>query len=164
MDKKGLNFMVGVGALWLLWRLYSSGFLHDVGFMTINQVTGQEFSYSYSGDQVMYSTPIAAIAGVIIDLVTVLGGLIIVLLTGLWDVGKVAVTYTVDLFMMLKAYVDNYFNRDKEEEQKPIPVPTDPLLEIVKVIQKLETKLDKLEEEVNKKVPKTEIVKDNSNG
>lgn len=122
MDKKGLNFIVGIGGIWLIWRLWSTGFLHSVGFMAVNSTMGtQELQMTYSayGD-VTYGTPLAAFAAVLIDSVAIFGSVLVMLLTGLWQTSGVFFAYLGDLFALLRFYIDKYMNKNEVKTEEEI--------------------------------------------
>lgn len=114
MENKGLNFLAGLGGLWLLWKLYSIGWLHALGFMTMGLVFGTELSYDYcssgvfTGDQLYGVTPLALFASLVIDAIAIFGSLLIVVGSGIWQLAMQVGSYLKDLFITLKEYLENF--------------------------------------------------------
>jgi hypothetical protein len=122
MDKKGLNFIVGLVALFVIFRMWSSGFLHDVGFLAVNNFSSQEISYKNTSGDFVYSTPLAVFMAIVIDLVAILGSLVVILLTGIWEILGLVTTYVRDMLLLLRDYINNYLEERKKpkEEDKDI--------------------------------------------
>lgn len=112
MENKGLNFLAGLGGLWLLWKLYSIGWLHAVGFLAIDSTFGTDLSYNcagvFSGDQLFGVTPLALFASLLIDAVAVFGALLIVVASGIWQLFMQIGSYLKDLFDTLKEYLEGF--------------------------------------------------------
>lgn len=121
MEKKGLNFLAGLGGLWLIWQLYITGWLHTVGFLTINYATGQELFY----DGTYSVTPLALFGSLVIDAIAILGSLLIVLVTGLWQVLTEFGYYLKDLFIVLKDYLDGFKSEMSKKDTVVTPVKED---------------------------------------
>lgn len=138
MDKKGLNFLAGLGGLWLLWKVYSIGWFHKVGFLAINHTIGSELVYS--SYDTYGSTPLALFAALLIDAIAVFGSLIIISCSGLWDLLLKAGSFFKDLLVTLKAYLDSF----KKDIPKP-DVVKDPVLEPIEP----EEPVKPVEEELN---------------
>jgi hypothetical protein len=128
MENKGLNFLAGLGGLWLLWKLYSIGWLHAVGFLAIDSTFGTDLSYNcagvFSGDQLFGVTPLALFASLLIDAVAVFGALLIVVVSGLWQLAMQLGAYLKDLSITLKEYLDGF-----RKDVVPDPIPNvDPVV------------------------------------
>ena len=130
MENKGLNFLAGLGGLWLLWKLYSIGWLHAMGFLAMGAVFGSELSYNYcssgffTGDQLYGVTPLALFASLLIDAVAVFGALLIVVVSGLWQLAMQLGAYLKDLSITLKEYLDGF-----RKDVVPDPIPNvDPVV------------------------------------
>lgn len=118
MDKKGLNFLVGLGGLWLLWKFYSIGWLHKVGFLAIDYTVNSNLVNSYSlGEDVYMTTPLALFATLLIDIIAVFGSLIILSVSGIWELLMQSGSFFQDLLKTLKDYLDGF------KKEIPIPLP-----------------------------------------
>lgn len=114
MENKGLNFLAGLGGLWLLWKLYSIGWLHAMGFLAMGTIFGSELLYNYcgseffTGDQLYGVTPLALFASLLIDAVAVFGALLIVVISGIWQLAVQFGLYLKDLSITLKEYLEGF--------------------------------------------------------
>jgi len=147
-NKKGLHFIVGIAGLWLLWWLYSHGVLHYIGFLSF-EVAGYHLPYTFGGDT--YTTPLATFASLIIDTITVLGYLIIIASSGIWDFLMVASKYLQDLFSKLREYLKVYVQKNKEEAVLPKETEKNILEVILESIKDIQEKQDKLELKIKDK-------------
>lgn len=127
MENKGLNFLAGLGGLWLLWKLYSIGWLHAAGFLAMGMVFGNDISYNYcgseffTGDQLYGVTPLALFASLAIDAVAILGALLIVVASGIWQLTMQIGSYLKDLFITLKEYLENFRKDVTPDTVEPDP-------------------------------------------
>jgi len=81
-EKRGFHFLVGLAALWFLWRLYAAGII----FQTVALVLGPESVACYCDDgNVVASGPGAIIVAVIIEAVITIGWVITLAVSGIWD-------------------------------------------------------------------------------
>jgi hypothetical protein len=149
MDKKGLNFLAGLGGLWLLWKIYSIGWFHKIGFLAVNYAVGSDLSEStYS------STPLALLAALLIDAIAVFGSLLIISFSGLWDLLLQGGSFFQDLLVTLKEYLEG-FKKDipiKEDVKDLEPVKEDinPLEVILLEIKNLGEQQKNLQVEIEK--------------
>lgn len=141
MEKKGLNFLVGLGGLWLLWWLYSAGFLHKVGFLAIDySLNTQLLTYSSleTFNEPYMNTPLALFATLLIDVVAVFGSLLILFTSGIWDLLMQGGGFFQDMLVSLKAYLETFKKEIptplpepvKDETEIPPEIPLDPVKEI----------------------------------
>lgn len=176
---KGFNFIVGLVGLFIIWKLYSSGFLHEIGFMALAQLEGdKEYMYG-SGAKVYGDTILGVFAALLMDAIAIFGALTWMILTGLWDLilkGSVALK---DLFETLRVYLKEMSKKDdKPEDPKPTPEPSpepkpepkpepekqeevkkeDPIKLIIEVLKEMQAKVDFLENQLKTKVAVTPIV------
>lgn len=190
-DKRGLNFIVGITGLWVLWKLYWSGWLHRIGLMTVSYATGQDFTVLLDGHMETFSggelvaidqsygvTPLAAFASLIIDAVVIFGSLIIMLATGIWELCMYLGTILKDLFERLSEYLQEYKNKKKNDKPTPKPSPVEkdkrdkeveteagvnPVEVILLSIKELQKQQEDLQEQINKKVEVTPVVEVKNN-
>lgn len=183
MENKGFNFLVGIGGLWLLWKLYTTGWLHRIGFMSLSYMTGEDYSYMNcgvfeichngvcTGGQAYSITPLAAFASLVIDAIAIFGSLLIMLATGLWDVAMYLGLYLKDMFVTLNEYLKDYTKKSEKPEDKieevEVVEETEPKLEepsalevILVTLKDLQENQKEMRKELDKKVTVTEIVKD----
>ena len=71
MKNRGFHFLIGLATLWLTWRLYQSGVLHDCGFL----MSGVPVSKG----------PGAVLVSFAIEFVIAVGAVATLVITGLWD-------------------------------------------------------------------------------
>lgn len=90
-SKRGFHFLVGIAALWLIWRLYSGGYFHDAGFL----LAGME----------VQTGPGAIIVGVIIEFVITVGWVATLVASGLWGAAVEIGVLINDVFEQTKAYL-----------------------------------------------------------
>lgn len=120
MENKGLNFLAGLGGLWLIWKLYSIGWFHTIGFLAINTAFGS--SLVYHGDVLYNTTPLALLAALLIDAVAIFGSLLIIFASGIWDILLYGGKYLADLTVTLKEYLEDF-----RKDVTPAPLPVDPV-------------------------------------
>ena len=112
MENKGFNFLAGLGGLYLIWKLYTAGWLHRLGFLAINYTFGSDLVFNTFGDFGVGSTPLAIFAALIIDAITIFGSLLVLALSGIWSILLQAGSYLQDLFAMLREYLKKYINKN----------------------------------------------------
>lgn len=143
MEKKGLNFLVGLAGIWLIWKLYTIGILHRIGFLAINSAIGSDLVFNTFSDT-YGSTPLAVFAALLIDAIAVFGSLLVIVSSGLWDLLLQAGVFLNDLGITLKAYLSGYKKEVKEvqtiEENKENPLEI--ILLEVKAIRDSQIKLE----------------------
>lgn len=167
MNNKGLNFIVGVGGLWLLWKLWSSGILASIGFMTVGAAFNQDLMYCMQDGTVYTDTPLAAFAALFIDAIAVFGSLLIMVSTGLWDLLMSGGGFLSDLAVKLKSYLESYLPEEekvedtKEDSSKSEEVSLSSIIKSILVsIKEMQSKQESIEEKLKEKVEVTEIVKE----
>lgn len=171
MNNKGLNFIVGVGGLWLLWKLWSSGILASIGFMTVGAAFNQDLMYCMQDGTVYADTPLAAFAALFIDAIAVFGSLLIMVSTGLWDLLMSGGGFLSDLAVKLKSYLESYLPEEekvedttedtKEDSSKSEEVSLSSIIKSILVsIKEMQSKQESIEEKLKEKVEVTEIVKE----
>jgi hypothetical protein len=165
MEKKGLNFLVGLGGLWLLWKIYSMGWLHKVGFLAIDYCANT----SLASEEAYSTTPLALFATLLIDAVAVFGSLLILFTTGIWELLMQAGGFIQDMIVALKEYLETF----KKDIPAPLPKPAkdesevsvdnsvekdiNPLEVILLELKSLSEKQEKIVE--NQNLLKTEVEK-----
>lgn len=167
-EKKGLNFLVGIGVLVVIYKIYTLGIFHQFGFMAVNYATGSNIDFNPMATRgTLSDTPVASFASLMVDLVTILGYLATIVMSGIWDALIVVGKYTKDLFDVLRVYLQNYTKTKTEpvtpvektdvsvESNKiPVEVPMvqeKPALQIIlETLKELRDRQAILEEKINK--------------
>jgi hypothetical protein len=118
-EKKGLNFLVGIFVIWLIYKLYTLGILHTIGFMTFNYATGSELVYSPNSYTV---TPLATFVSLIIESITILGYLSVIVSSGIWSIIVTSSGYLNDLFRTVSVYLKDYSQNFKKTNTTTVKV------------------------------------------
>ena len=105
MKDKGFNFIVGLVGLFVIWKLWSSGFLHEIGFMAVGYLEGTQVVYG-SGQLAYGDTILGVFAALLMDAIAVFGALLWMLLTGLWDILLKGSYALKDMFQTLRVYLE----------------------------------------------------------
>lgn len=90
-DRRGLHFLAGLATLWMLWRLYASGWLDQVLYSAMPVESG----------------PGAVIVGLIIEAVITVGMLAVLVASGLWDLAMVTGRLIGDALGAARSYAVN---------------------------------------------------------
>lgn len=90
-DRRGLHFLTGLATLWMLWRLYASGWLDQVIYSAMPVESG----------------PGAVIVGLIIEAVITVGMLAVLVASGLWDLAMVTGRMVGDALDVARSYAIN---------------------------------------------------------
>lgn len=87
-DRRGLHFLTGLATLWMLWRLYASGWLDQVIYSAMPVESG----------------PGAVIVGLIVEAVITVGMLAVLVASGLWDLAMVTGRMIGDALGVARSY------------------------------------------------------------
>ena len=123
-DGRGLHFLVGIGVIWLFWRLLITGVLHDVGFLAFQ--TEQAFR-----------GPGAIVVAFILEAIIAIGAVSVLLVSGLWDAAYTFGVLLKDAFGMGTEYLAAWqaerepveeVETQEPAESKPVGEPVNPLI------------------------------------
>lgn len=122
-ENKGLNFIVGMFSLWLLYLAYTNGILHQIGFMAVNDVTG--YNLTYSQDETVTSTPLALFVNLAIEAISAIGSVCILVSSGLWSILLIGMKNVKEMLVNLTQYIKEM--KGKSETLKPTPKDEQPV-------------------------------------